>query len=141
VLRQFEQQHYNDHRPHRALGQAAPLRAVPRHAPTAVDNIRRRDRLGGLIHIGSAEYVAPTRLPSPGAWPWLDWFGELSSWPVAHPPSSTALSTVTRRFALNSDIGLLSRVDRRPLFVVPPGRSARSSSGPAAVDSLGGRGA
>ena len=49
VLRQYEW-HYNDHRPHRALGQAAPLRPLPRHASTAVDNIQRRDRLGGLIH-------------------------------------------------------------------------------------------
>ena len=49
VLRQYER-HYNDHRPHRALGQAAPLRPLPRPASTAVDNIQRRDRLGGLIH-------------------------------------------------------------------------------------------
>ena len=49
VLRQYER-HYNDHRPHRALGQAAPLRPLPRRTPTAVDNVRRRDRLGGLIH-------------------------------------------------------------------------------------------
>ena len=49
VLRQYER-HYNDHRPHRALGQAAPLRPHPRRITTAVDNVRRRDRLGGLIH-------------------------------------------------------------------------------------------
>ena len=49
VLRQYER-HYNEHRPHRALGQAAPLRPLPRRTPTAVDNVRRRDRLGGLIH-------------------------------------------------------------------------------------------
>jgi putative transposase len=42
--------HYNAHRPHRSLGQAAPLRALPR--PADSDNVRilRRDRLGGLIH-------------------------------------------------------------------------------------------
>jgi len=49
VLRQYER-HYNDHRPHRGLGQAAPLRPLPRRTTTAVDNVRRRDRLGGLIH-------------------------------------------------------------------------------------------
>ena len=42
--------HYNLHRPHRALGQAPPLRpGVPVVvAPPA--RIERRDRLGGLIH-------------------------------------------------------------------------------------------
>jgi putative transposase len=48
--------HYNEHRPHRSLGQRP-----PRAQPTAVeerggsdlvqlDRLRRRDRLGGLIH-------------------------------------------------------------------------------------------
>jgi len=49
VLREFEH-HYNGHRPHRTLSQAAPLRPLPHHARTGVDNIRRHDRLGGLIH-------------------------------------------------------------------------------------------
>jgi putative transposase len=49
VLPAFER-HYNDHRPHRALGQAAPLQPLPRHIPAAVRNIKRHDRLGGLIH-------------------------------------------------------------------------------------------
>jgi putative transposase len=49
VLRQY-QQHYNDHRPHRALGQAAPLRLLPHHSRTEIPHVRRRDRLGGLIH-------------------------------------------------------------------------------------------
>jgi hypothetical protein len=42
--------HYNGYRPHRALGQAPPLRpGVPVVlAPPA--RIVRRDRLGGLIH-------------------------------------------------------------------------------------------
>jgi putative transposase len=42
--------HFNHHRPHRALGQAAPLRPVP--AVTSLPHLRvqRRDRLGGLIH-------------------------------------------------------------------------------------------
>jgi putative transposase len=42
--------HYNLHRPHRALGQAPPLR--PGQPPTFVPagRVVRRDRLGGLIH-------------------------------------------------------------------------------------------
>ncbi len=48
--------HYNSHRPHRALGLTPPaperqLRLVSSHPP---DHINRRDRLGGLIH----EYTA-----------------------------------------------------------------------------------
>jgi transposase InsO family protein len=48
--------HYNGHRPHRSLGQWPPLAQPP---PTieggqgevfALDRLRRRDRLGGLIH-------------------------------------------------------------------------------------------
>ena len=42
--------HYNDHRSHRALGQAAPLRPLPERTRTEIDNVRRRDRLGGLLH-------------------------------------------------------------------------------------------
>jgi transposase InsO family protein len=49
VLREFER-HYNDHRPHRNLGRAAPSRPLPRRAPTEIHKIQRRDRLGGLIH-------------------------------------------------------------------------------------------
>ena len=42
--------HYNTHRPHRALSQRPPDGKIP--AAPADDNIRvrRRDRLGGLIH-------------------------------------------------------------------------------------------
>jgi putative transposase len=45
---------YNQHRPHRALHAAAPQRALP--APIAEPhalqhlNIRRQDRLGGILH-------------------------------------------------------------------------------------------
>ena len=49
VLREFECR-YNDHRPHRSLGQAAPLRPLPHHAATGICKIRRRDRVGGLLH-------------------------------------------------------------------------------------------
>jgi transposase InsO family protein len=41
---------FNDHRPHRALGQAAPLRSLPSPASPSQPHLRRRDRLGGLIH-------------------------------------------------------------------------------------------
>ena len=41
--------HFNHHRPHRALHQAAPLRPLPQPA-SPPDLLRRRDRLGGLIH-------------------------------------------------------------------------------------------
>ena len=49
VLREF-QRHYNDHRPHRSLGQAAPSRPLPHRAPTETPKIKRHDRLGGLLH-------------------------------------------------------------------------------------------
>jgi putative transposase len=51
VLAEFVD-HYNSHRPHRALGLAPP---EPRHPPTTRTStpaaaIRRHDTLGGLIH-------------------------------------------------------------------------------------------
>jgi putative transposase len=49
VLQQYAG-HYNKHRPHRALGQAAPLRALPHRTRTELHYIQRRDRIGGLIH-------------------------------------------------------------------------------------------
>jgi putative transposase len=47
--------HYNEHRPHRSLGQRPPLAVDPSEGggPSellALDRLRRRDRLGGLIH-------------------------------------------------------------------------------------------
>jgi putative transposase len=41
--------HYNQHRPHRALGQAPPVGNVPQPVPAASDRVVRLDRLGGLI--------------------------------------------------------------------------------------------
>jgi putative transposase len=49
VLRTFEL-HYNDHRPHRTLGQAAPLRPLPDRTRTETKTVRRCDRLSGLLH-------------------------------------------------------------------------------------------
>ncbi|WP_372444947.1 integrase core domain-containing protein [Streptomyces coffeae] len=45
-------EHYNQHRPHRSLGQRSPDRLTEPEPPTATDNTRihRRDRLGDLIH-------------------------------------------------------------------------------------------
>jgi putative transposase len=51
VLAEYEN-HFNTHRPHRSLGQAAPLRALPQPETTDITVIRR-DRLGGAIH----EYI------------------------------------------------------------------------------------
>ncbi|MGH3435458.1 MAG: integrase core domain-containing protein [Sciscionella sp.] len=42
--------HFNDHRPHRALHHAAPLKPFPPPASAPDPRLRRRDRLGGLIH-------------------------------------------------------------------------------------------
>jgi transposase InsO family protein len=43
-------EHYNGHRPHRSLGQAAPVRPLPQSMTSATNTVRRRDRLGGLLH-------------------------------------------------------------------------------------------
>ena len=48
--------HYNEHRPHRSLGQVPPLAPTAAHEQHVaaevllLDRLRRRDRLGGLIH-------------------------------------------------------------------------------------------
>lgn len=53
ALREFEQ-HYNEHRPHRALQQAALRRPAPEPItePDRIArlDIRRHERLGGVIH-------------------------------------------------------------------------------------------
>ena len=50
VLREYET-HHNSHRPHRSLGQAAPLKPLP-EAVADLDTVRvhRRDRIGSVIH-------------------------------------------------------------------------------------------
>ena len=48
VLSEHES-HFNRHRPHRALNEASPLRALPDPVDADVKVIRR-DRLGGLLH-------------------------------------------------------------------------------------------
>lgn len=53
ALREFEQ-HYNSHRPHQGIANTRPLRPLP--APVtdpdriARLDVRRRDRLGGILH-------------------------------------------------------------------------------------------
>jgi transposase InsO family protein len=42
--------HYNVHRPHRALGQAPPLGPAEPPVVLPAGSVARRDRLGGLIH-------------------------------------------------------------------------------------------
>jgi putative transposase len=44
--------HYNEHRPHRSLYQRPPIEELPPGSETvvALDRVRRRDVLGGLIH-------------------------------------------------------------------------------------------
>ncbi len=42
--------HYNGHRPHRALGQAPPLGSAESPVVPSAGRVARRDRLGGLIH-------------------------------------------------------------------------------------------
>ena len=52
ALREYER-HYNEHRPHRGISNARPLHPLPEPVlPTTITDlaIRRRDRLGGIIH-------------------------------------------------------------------------------------------
>ena len=50
VLRDYEA-HHNEHRPHRSLQQATPLRALPeRVVDLDALRVQRRDRIGGVIH-------------------------------------------------------------------------------------------
>jgi transposase InsO family protein len=49
VLGEYEA-HFNAHRPHRCLGQAAPLCALPSVPVDPDAAVIRRERIGGLIH-------------------------------------------------------------------------------------------
>ena len=49
VLRVFVE-HYNRERPHRALGRCPPVPVEPTPPPVAGAAVKRRDRLGGLLH-------------------------------------------------------------------------------------------
>ena len=49
VLAEYDD-HYNGHRPHRALGQAPPLGSGEPPAFVPAGRVVRRDRFGGLIH-------------------------------------------------------------------------------------------
>jgi len=53
ALLEFET-HYNLHRPHRSLDQDAPLQPAPEPITSRADivdlKVRRRDRLGGILH-------------------------------------------------------------------------------------------
>jgi putative transposase len=50
VLREYVD-HHNTHRPHRALDQQPPIpKPTPIRPPPDHAHIRRRDRLGGLLH-------------------------------------------------------------------------------------------
>jgi transposase InsO family protein len=49
VLTEY-QRHFNEHRPHRALDHAAPLRPLPDPRSSPRIQVSRRDRLGGLLH-------------------------------------------------------------------------------------------
>jgi len=49
ILRQYET-HHNQHRPHRSLHAAAPLKPLPGPANLAQYRVRRDDRVAGLIH-------------------------------------------------------------------------------------------
>ena len=49
ILRQYET-HHNQHRPHRSLHGAAPLKPLPEPVNLDLYRIRRQDRVGGLIN-------------------------------------------------------------------------------------------
>jgi hypothetical protein len=72
--------HFNHHRPHRALSQAAPLRSLPTPASPSQIHLRRRDLLDGLIYVPNRSSAS----------------GDLSIF-VAQPTESVATSEVQVR--------------------------------------------
>jgi hypothetical protein len=49
ILREYEI-HHNQHRPHRSLHGAAPLKPLPEPADLGQHRVRRQARVGGLIN-------------------------------------------------------------------------------------------
>ena len=49
ILRAYEI-HHNEHRPHRSLGAAAPLKPLPEPVDLGQHRVRKRARVGGLIN-------------------------------------------------------------------------------------------
>jgi putative transposase len=50
-LSREHESHYNGHRPHRSLGQAAPMRPLPDKVIDLEEfRVPRRDHFGGLLH-------------------------------------------------------------------------------------------
>ncbi|MFI9781050.1 integrase core domain-containing protein [Streptomyces sp. NPDC051956] len=79
ALRQFEL-HYNLHRPHPAMHQATPLPAVPEPlTPAQISHldVRRKDRLGGVLH--EYQHACPARKYDSGSGLQLLHAGQLAS--------------------------------------------------------------
>jgi putative transposase len=49
ILRQYET-HHNQHRPHRSLKSAAPLKPLPEPVDLEQHRVRRQARVGGMIN-------------------------------------------------------------------------------------------
>jgi len=49
ILREYET-HHNQHRPHRSLNAAAPLKPLPEPVDLHQHHVRRQTRIGGLIN-------------------------------------------------------------------------------------------
>jgi putative transposase len=49
ILREYEA-HHNQHRPHRSLGSAAPLKPLPEPVDLEQRRVRRHSRVGGMIN-------------------------------------------------------------------------------------------